>query len=192
MSLLRSFNLIVLGCALLAGGCDRQTEAPAQPGADAPAKAAAGKLDRSHKGEALPALSFTDAAGDETALASLAGKPALVNLWATWCAPCIAELPTLNGLSNRADLNLEVVTIAQDIAPPEKIQQFLDQRGLAQLPSLRDPESELSFHYQTGSLPTTVLYDAAGKEVWRYVGDRDWTSDESMKLLAEGEATGPV
>jgi len=145
-------------------------------------------VDRSHKGAPIPAFTLKDGAGKPLKLPSLAGKPTLVNLWATWCGPCVVELPTLNKLANRADLNLRVVTVSQDAGRPERVQAFLDERGLAQLPGWLDPMNDLSFHYATGTLPTTVLYDTQGREVWRYVGELDWTGPEAAKLLAEGGA----
>jgi thiol-disulfide isomerase/thioredoxin len=112
----------------------------------------------------------------------------LINLWATWCAPCVVELPTLNAIAGRADLNLAVVTISQDMAQTEKVQPFLDQRGLAQLPAWLDTKGDLAFHYGVQTLPATIYYDAAGKEIWRFMGERDWRSEESMDLLGEGGA----
>ena len=153
-----------------------------------PVPGAGGVIDRTHKGKALPDLTLRDQQGGELKLAGLKGKPALINLWATWCAPCIAELPTLNAMANRADLKLAVVTVSQDMAQTEKVQPFLDQRGLAQLPGWLDPKGDLAFHYGVQTLPSTILYDAAGHEVWRYTGERDWGSAESMALLAEGGA----
>ncbi len=188
----RSVTAAVLVLALGAAGCDRQTSGDKQPGAGpqsspGPAQPAAG-LDRSKRGTPLPAITLQDAAGKSLTLASLKGKPALINLWATWCAPCVVELPTLNALANRADMNLTVVTVSQDMGSPEKIQPFLDQRGLAQLPAWLDAKGDLAFHYGAQTLPATILYDAAGKEVWRFLGDRDWGSAESLALLGEGGA----
>lgn len=180
---------VILGCALIAGGCDRQSESTAQPKPETEAPLPSGALDRSHKGKPIPDFTVTDAKdGATVSLPSLAGKPLLVNLWATWCAPCIAELPTLDKIASAESARLQVITVAEDNAPPEKIVQFLADRGVSALPALIDPESDLSFHYATGTLPTTVLYDAQGKEVWRYVGGRDWADGESKQLLAE--ATG--
>lgn len=182
---------MILACSLIAGGCDRQTGAPAQPEGAAASKPVAAKLDRSHSGKPLPALAFTDPGGEELALATLSGAPVIINLWATWCAPCVAELPTLQRLANRADLNLEVVTISQDMGDPKDVLAFLDERGLAQLPAWIDAEGALPAHYGFQTLPATIAYDAAGKEVWRFIGERDWTDEESMKLLAEAGALKP-
>ncbi|MEZ5734923.1 MAG: TlpA disulfide reductase family protein [Novosphingobium sp.] len=171
------------------GGCDRQSGENAQPelsgDASGGGEALTGVIDRSHKGSPLPEFTLADPQGDKLDLRSLKGKPALINLWATWCAPCVAELPTLDKIANRADMNLQVVTISQDTGGSEKVRAFLDERGFAQLPAWLDPENDLTFHYGTGTLPTTVLYDAEGKEVWRFVGGHDWTSAESAEMLAE-------
>ena len=145
-------------------------------------------IDRTNKGKPLPELTLRDQQGNELKLASQTGKPVLINLWATWCAPCIAELPTLNALASRTDLNLAVITVSQDMAQTEKVRPFLEQRGLARLPAWLDSEGDLAFHYGVQTLPSTILYDAAGREVWRYTGERDWGSAQSMALLAEGGA----
>ena len=185
----RSLKLAVLGCALIAGGCDRQSGETAQPqpaeGVAPGGKTVSGVVDRSHKGSELPDFTLADASGAKLRLADLKGKPVLINLWATWCAPCVTELPTLNALSNRADANVRVVTVSQDTGEPAKVQAFLDARGFAQLPAWVDPKGDLAFHYDANTLPTTIYYDAQGKEVWRYVGGHDWGSTESAKMLAE-------
>jgi thiol-disulfide isomerase/thioredoxin len=189
----RSLKLVVLGCCLLAvAGCDRQGGAGAQGGSSAAAPASATQgaaatpakgIDRSHHGSAAPTMTFADPAGRKLALASLAGKPFLVNLWATWCGPCVKELPTLEALA--ASGKVRVVTVSQDSADPAKVAAFLKTRGLNQLEPWLDPDNDLSFHYATGTLPTTVLYDSAGREVWRFVGEHDWSSAETAAMLAE-------
>lgn len=190
MLLTRLLTLTVLGFGLLAASCDRQSGEKAQPQASASASASgdvAGVIDRSHKGSPLPTFTLSDPAGQKLALPSLKGKPVLVNLWATWCAPCIAELPTLNSISNRADMNVRIVTVSQDMGEPDKVQTFLDQKGFAQLPAWLDPKGDLAAHYQVQTLPTSVYYDANGLEVWRFTGGRDWASAESAALFAEAK-----
>ena len=182
----RSLNCAILAVALLAGGCDRQTDSPAQPPAAAAPETPVGVLDRSHKGAPLPALTVKDAGGKPLKLAELTGKPVLINLWATWCGPCVVELPTLNAIAADAGAPVRVVTISQDSGDPGKVAAFLAERGGKALPAWIDPENDLSFHYQTGTLPTTVLYDAQGREVWRFVGGKEWNSAEAAKLIAEG------
>jgi thiol-disulfide isomerase/thioredoxin len=186
----RLFKTAVLSLALLAGGCDRQSSEKAQPQASASAPATKGEelkgtLDRSHKGSELPQFTLTDPDGKELQLASLKGKPFLLNLWATWCAPCIAELPTLQAIANRADVGVKVVTVSQDMGDPAKVRVFLNQRGFAQLPAWIDTKGDLPMHYGAQTLPATIYYDAAGREVWRFYGGRNWTSEETRALLDE-------
>lgn len=184
----RSFKLAVLGCALLAGGCDRQSGEGAQPQATQAAGAGEvrqGVVDRSQKGAAMPDLPITDAAGKSIKLSSLQGKPLLVNLWATWCGPCVAELPALGKLAVERVGELQVVIVSQD-TQTEKVGPFLKANGVPQLEPWLDPNNDLTFHYGTGILPTTVFYDKDGKEVWRYVGAHDWASAETAEMLKEG------
>jgi thiol-disulfide isomerase/thioredoxin len=172
----RLLKTAVLGLAVVVAGCDRQSAAPAQPADSASAAAEAGALDRSHKGGELPELVFADPAG----------HPVLINLWATWCAPCVAELPTLDALAVKHDGQLKVLTVSQDSETSGKVSSFFDQRGIKRLEAWLDPENALTDFYRVSSLPTTILYDARGREVWRFAGPRDWGDADSAKLLAEG------
>ncbi|HEY0957702.1 MAG TPA: TlpA disulfide reductase family protein [Novosphingobium sp.] len=184
----RSLKLAVLGLTVLVAGCNRESgeKAQPQPSASAAAEVPQGKLDRSHKGSLLPDFTLKDAAGKSLTLASLKGKPALINLWATWCAPCVIELPTLDKIA--AEGKVRVVTVSQDMQQTEKVAGFLIERGGRNLTPWLDPENDLAFHYEASTLPTTVLYDAQGREVWRYVGGHDWSGAEAAKLLAEAQS----
>ncbi len=196
MLLSRSLTLAVLGLAVsapaLLGGCDRQSGEQAQPQASASPAAAqpdavTGTIDRSHKGSALPEFTLADQSGRKLQLRSLKGKPLLINLWATWCAPCITELPTLDALAGRKGGAVKVLTVAQDITNPEKVSAFLADRGFGRLEPWLDPKNDLAFHYGANTLPTTVYYNAQGREVWRFTGGHDWSSSETSKMLAEGQ-----
>jgi thiol-disulfide isomerase/thioredoxin len=147
-------------------------------------------VDRGHKGAAAPAVAFNNPDGGDISLASFKGTPVLVNLWASWCVPCVKELPTLDALarSHRVDGQLGVVAVSQDSGPHASVVAFLDKHKIADLASYQDPEMKLSFGLDAPVLPTSILYDAQGREVWRYVGDLDWTSAEAAKLLAEAGA----
>jgi thiol-disulfide isomerase/thioredoxin len=197
---LSSLTRFVPGSLLLLamlGGCDRQSGKDAQQAASSAAPAAAanatpatGTFDRSHKGSHLPDLSFTDTKGKVVRLATLSGKPLLVNLWATWCAPCVAELPTLDALAGAKGEGLRVVAVSQDLGDDDKagggkVKAFWERKGFQHIQTLLDPKAEASNQYQVASLPTTIYYDAQGREVWRLTGGHDWASKETDKLLAE-------
>lgn len=191
----------VIACllGLMVAGCDRQSPAPEQAGntsdaqvssdevTAAPAPEApkpAGAVDRAHKGEAVPALGFTTLDGKPTTLADFRGKPVLVNLWATWCGPCVAEMPTLATTAQRLKGKVAVIAVSQDLDGAAKVTPFLAGRKLDALPVYLDPKLGLSTHYRA-NLPTTILYDATGKEIWRVTGGFDWAGAEAQKLLAE-------
>ncbi|HEX6073024.1 MAG TPA: TlpA disulfide reductase family protein, partial [Sphingomicrobium sp.] len=114
--------------------------------------------------------------------------PVLVNLWATWCAPCVKELPTLDRLSqsHAKDGSLGVIAVSQDMGPQPSVEAFLARLKVGDLGAYHDPKMSLSGWLGPDTvLPTSILYDAKGREVWRYVGDLDWTGPEAAKLLSE-------
>ena len=177
--------IAILLVALLAAGCDRQKpDAPQAPAADA--QSAKG-LDRSHKGEAAPVVKFKNPDGGDFDLTKFKGGPVLVNLWASWCAPCIKELPTLQELeqSHNQDGALGVIAVSQDMAPQGSVEAFLAERDLGRFAAFHDAEMKLTDALKIQIMPTTILYGSDGKEIWRYVGDLDWTGEEARKLLAE-------
>jgi thiol-disulfide isomerase/thioredoxin len=178
-------RLLMISCALLAlAACQKPKDVTANE-ADSSAEAGAIKgVDRSHKGKPAPDVAFNDPDGAETSLAEFSGKPLLVNLWATWCAPCVKELPTLDKLS-QSERGLQVAAISQDMAPHASVVAFLESHKISALGAYHDPKMALSGNLGAEVLPTSILYDAKGREVWRFVGDLDWTSPEAAKLLAE-------
>ena len=183
--------------------CDRQsppagqaaangeTPAPITSG-EATGSSASGKgefsytLDRSKAGTPAPDLTFQTLDGNDTTLPDFAGKPLLVNLWATWCAPCVAEMPTLDAVAAAyGPKGLSVVAVSQDSQGGKIVQPFFAKQGFKHLKSWIDPENQLGFHYATGMLPTTILYNAQGKEVARVIGAMDWNGKEAHALIAE-------
>jgi thiol-disulfide isomerase/thioredoxin len=188
-----SLRLPLVLALITVAGCDREPRAPAQPQTGAPTAATsgafAGKIDRSHSGSVLPQATVIDPAGAQLSIESLKGKPFLLNLWATWCAPCVREMPTLDALAARQAGRLAVVTVSQDLtgndpAQRAKIAAVLTGHHYDHLHAWLDPDTTLGFFYGGGDLPISVLYDAQGREVWRMAGAHDWTAPDSDKLLA--------
>ncbi len=177
--------IVCLLFALTLAGCDRQkADAPQAPVAE---EQSIKGPDRSHKGEAAPTTKFKDPDGGDFDLAKFKGTPVLVNLWASWCAPCLKELPTLQELeaAQAKEGKLGVIAVSQDVGPQGSIEAFLGERDIGRFAAYHDPEMKLTDALGIQVMPTTILYDAQGKEVWRYVGDLDWTGEEAAKLLAE-------
>ena len=177
-------SLLLVSTVPLIAGCDRQKdEAPQAPAATQDVKGA----DRSHKGEPAPTVKFKNPDGGEFDLGKFKGTPVLVNLWASWCAPCIKELPTLQELeqAQSKEGKLGVIAVSQDMAPQGSVDAFLGERDIGRFAAYHDEQMRISEALGIQVLPTTILYDAEGKEVWRYVGDLDWTGEEATKLLSE-------
>lgn len=194
---------------LLAGlaACDRQSppsgQAAANAGSPAPATSgeatgpsASGKgafsytVDRSKAGTPAPDFTFRNPDGGDATLADFAGRPLLVNLWATWCAPCVAEMPTLDAVAAAyGPKGLAVLTISQDNQAEKAVAPFFEKHKLPNLKGWTDAENHFGFHYATSMLPTTVLYDAAGKETARVIGAMDWNGEEARKLIEEAMAS---
>lgn len=182
--------IAALGTIAAASACERSAPEPDQPSAPAnesESKIEEGRLDRSHAGTAAPDTRFQDPAGEEVSLADFRGKPLLVNLWATWCAPCIQEMPTLDGLAAREGDKLAVLAISEDRDGRDKVEAFFDEHGFEHLDSYLDAEMALLPELKIDTLPTTILYDAEGREVWRMVGIMDWTGGKAAGLIAEAK-----
>lgn len=149
---------------------------------------AAGAIDRSQAGTPAPDVTFEDPQGQPTSLAAFRGRPLLVNLWATWCAPCIVEMPSLDALAQREGDALQVLALSQDMDGRDKVTEFFRERGFQALEPYLDPDLELMTELGISTLPTTILYDAQGREVWRKAGIEDWQSEDAARLIAEAEA----
>src|SRR6476661_747023 len=108
-------RLFLLSCAVLAlAGCQKAQSPTNQSAPSAEAEPVKG-VDRSHKGQPAPPATFDDPDGKPISLAKFKGVPVLVNLWATWCIPCVKELPTLDSLAaaHRDDGQLGVIAVSQ-------------------------------------------------------------------------------
>jgi thiol-disulfide isomerase/thioredoxin len=187
-------RLIVLLLALLVAGCDRQKpEMPQGNEAAAPPAPAEGEIekgvDRRHRGEPAPAATFHDPDGGDVSLADFKGVPTLVNLWATWCAPCVKELPTLDKLaeSHAIDGQLGIIAVSQDSIEQAEVKAFLAKLGIKQIGAYQDDKMALAGALGVQVMPTTILVGSDGKEIWRYIGDLDWTSPEAGTLLSEAK-----
>ena len=190
LSIVLLLGLALTACARGQAGGDQANAAQAPPPA-APSKAAggpvAGVLDRSHAGTAAPTFQFQDGEGRPTSMAAFRGKPTLVNLWATWCAPCIIEMPSLDALAVREGEALNVIALSQDLQGRDLVTRFFEQRGFRALEANLDPDMRFMMDMRLETLPTTILYDADGKEVWRMVGRAEWDSERVARLLDEAE-----
>jgi thiol-disulfide isomerase/thioredoxin len=133
----------------------------------------------------LPTRAIRDAAGAETTLAAVAGGEVMVlNLWATWCAPCMHEMPTLGELQRRYEGRVRVVPVSVDSeGQRERAQRELARLSNGSLPFFIDITRGVLFDAQAAGMPVTIVYDRRGREVARLAGGADWSSDEAVALI---------
>lgn len=122
-----------------------------------------------------PTITFLDADGAHHSLKDYAGKGIVVNLWATWCAPCIAELPSLDTLAGKlAGQGVVVLPLSSDRGGAAAVQHFYQQHGITKLPILLDPQGAAMRAFGVTGIPATFLVDRKGLECAYVEGDEDW------------------
>ena len=131
-----------------------------------------------------PALAFRDRSGAALDLGNFAGRVVLVNFWATWCAPCIREMPSLVRLQQRlGGKDFTILALSQDRKAFDVITPFIAEHKLGQLPVFHDPKSRSALALKIPGLPTSVLFDRGGRELGRLAGHAEWDSDEAVALI---------
>ena len=162
---------------LVLAGCDKESEPKGQAQPASTAKAGASDT-------AEIALESADAQGQDVSLADFEGKPLLLNIWATWCAPCKAEMPTLDALAKLEKGRMHVIAVSQDLEGRAPVAAFFTETGVKNLVPYTDTDNVLLTAFNNAiALPTTILYDSDGKEVWRVAGGVEWDDAEMAKLL---------
>ena len=131
-----------------------------------------------------PPLAFTDAQGRPLGLGDFSGKVVLLNLWATWCGPCVREIPALDRLQARlGGGDFQVVAVSVDRGAGRVVGPFLARMGIGHLPVYLDPDSGTLGQLRVGALPTSLLLDRAGRILGRVEGDPGWDSAEARRLI---------
>ena len=134
--------------------------------------------------EPLGEVHFTDGDGKPMTLADFKGKTILLNLWATWCAPCREEMPSLDRLQQELGSDtFEVVALAVDRAGPETAQKFLNEIGVTALKLYSDTTTRSGSALRAVGMPTTILIDAEGREIGRLPGPYEWDAPEAKALI---------
>jgi thiol-disulfide isomerase/thioredoxin len=134
--------------------------------------------------EPLPEVSFVNASGETMTLASFKGRVVLLNLWATWCAPCRKEMPGLDTLQRElGSKDFEVVALSVDRAGAAASQKFLDQIKAQSLKLYVDSSARAGTILRVPGLPSTLLLDREGREIGRLVGPAHWESEEGRRLV---------
>jgi thiol-disulfide isomerase/thioredoxin len=119
-------------------------------------------------------------------LAEFKGRGMVVNMWATWCAPCVAEMPSLERLSKAlAPKDIAVLPLSSDRGGADAVRAWYQAHGIAGLPILLDPRGALASSFNARGIPTTVIIDKAGKVVARLEGAADWSAPDAQTLIVK-------
>ena len=131
-------------------------------------------------------IQFTDGNGEFLSLADFRGRVVLLNIWATWCAPCRKEMPTLDRLQSRlGGRDFEVVALSIDRAGVEVVEKFYEEIKIDNLAIYIDSTGKAARALKIVGLPTTLLIDAEGRELGRLVGPAEWDTAEMVSFLRE-------
>ncbi len=133
---------------------------------------------------ALANITFEDGSGKPKSLADFRGKTILLNFWATWCAPCKAEMPSLDRLQSQLGSDkFEVVAVALDHKGRNAAQTFLDATKSDNLKLYIDPTAKAGSALNVVGMPVTILIDPEGREIGRLVGPAEWDSPAAIALI---------
>ncbi len=140
------------------------------------------------RGVSLGELAFAGPEGEALTVASFSGQTVLINLWATWCAPCRKEMPALDRLeAAMGDETFKVVAVNVDTGNRERAERFLKEVGVADLAFYGDPSlavfNEMKRRGLALGLPTTVLIDAQGCQLGVLAGPAEWDSEDARRLV---------
>lgn len=128
---------------------------------------------------AAPALAFTAQDGSPKQLADFRGRPVLVNLWATWCGPCVEEMPSLARLQAKRP-GLTILALSEDRQGESAVAPFLAKLKIDGLAVYLDPANAAIKQFGVRGLPTSFLIGADGNVIWSYEGSADWDSPEAL------------
>jgi thiol-disulfide isomerase/thioredoxin len=132
----------------------------------------------------VPELQFQDGHGNPRVLSDFRGKTILLNIWATWCVPCREEMPTLDRLQQKlGGPAFEVVALSIDADGTAAVRRFFEEIGIRSLAVYVDPSMQATEKLRIVGVPTTLLIDREGRELWRKSGPAQWDSPDVIRSL---------
>ena len=165
---------------------------PRKPRAAAPGLSDLSRL-QPKDGAAVPELRFSTADGTVRTLADYVGQGVVLNFWATWCVPCVAEMPALDALARlvRND-GVAVLALSSDRGGAPPVERFYRDKSIQTLPVLLDSRGDAARAVGARGIPTTLLIDRAGKERGRLEGAADWAGAEFVEAIRRMAGPAPA
>ena len=130
-----------------------------------------------------PTISVVDLAGNTVSLSDFAGGLVLINFWATWCEPCLREMPSLERMQSRLGDKITVVAISEDRGGSKTVEPFINKLGLKSFKTYLDPKSAAGRAFKVAGLPTSFLIDREGRVLGRVEGAAEWDSPKLLGIL---------
>ena len=182
---MRAISLIILYTALIAGANNSLAENANISALNELRQGDMQKLVLHADPKRVSDIPFLTENGAQKSLDDYKGRYVLVNFWATWCAPCRAEMPSLSTLqSTIGGSDFDVVTIATGRNTPAAIEKFFAENGIGNLPTYRDPKQKLARDMAVLGLPASILISPDGHEIGRLLGDARWADATALTLLS--------
>ena len=173
--------LVAAALALLLAASGLGTAAESE--SDTPDRTKLGEFVPASQPFPAPAISLADSSGQTIELSDLRGKPVIVNLWATWCEPCLREMPSLERLQSRFGQRIAVLAVSEDRGGDKTVEPFIAKLGLKSVKIYIDPKSEVGHAFAVRGLPTSLLIDRNGMVLGRVEGAADWDAPKLLEIL---------
>jgi len=136
-----------------------------------------------------PLVTFIDEDGTKHTLEKFRGKIVVLNLWATWCTPCVAEMPMLDRLQQQLEsVGVVVLALSIDRGGPDVVREFYDEHEIEHLAVYVDPTMRAQSDLKAIGLPTTIIIDREGNDRGRIVGPAEWDDAEAADLVLSASA----
>jgi thiol-disulfide isomerase/thioredoxin len=171
----------VAGLVLLALGLSSAKAADSE--ADMPDRTKLGQFVPFAQPTPAPVVSLTEPAGATVNLSDFKGKLVLVNFWATWCEPCLREMPSIERLQSHVGDSIAVLAVSEDRGGSKAVEPFIEKLGLKSVKIYIDPKSAVGRAFEVRGLPTSFLIDGEGRMAGRVEGAAEWDSPNIMAII---------
>jgi thiol-disulfide isomerase/thioredoxin len=177
LPVLRSLSAILVALVAISGIARAETGKP-------PLSGSVAKVELKDPRAAIPTFAFKNLDGSDASYDAFKGKVVLINFWATWCIPCVKEMPSLNKLATTIGKDrFAVMALSLDGPTRAKVAPFIRDKELAALDVYLDDKRAAYGKLDILVLPTSVLVDKQGREVGRLAGDAAWDTPEAVALI---------